>query len=116
MAVWKARLPSTFCITWWMWPFSTVTEPKRRRWPSARVAVLGAPAPLRVDRPERDVGEDHDRLARRPAAQVVLQPGKLRLAEMAEAARPQVHDVVQADEVHAALVEAVPAALPRTLA
>ena len=23
------HLPSTFCITWWMWPFSTVTDPKR---------------------------------------------------------------------------------------
>src|SRR6201996_6479443 len=26
-AVWNATLPSTFCITWWMCPFSTVTEP-----------------------------------------------------------------------------------------
>src|SRR6185437_8200716 len=30
-AVWKVTLPSTFCITWWMWPLSTVTEPKRLR-------------------------------------------------------------------------------------
>ena len=30
-----ATLPSTFCITWWMWPFSTVTEPNRRRSASA---------------------------------------------------------------------------------
>ena len=30
-AVWKVTLPSTFCITWWMWPLSTVTEPKRFR-------------------------------------------------------------------------------------
>ena len=29
MAVWKATLPSTFCNTWWMWPFNTVTEPNR---------------------------------------------------------------------------------------
>src|SRR3954451_19730370 len=28
-AVWKAMLPSTFCMTWWMCPFSTVTEPNR---------------------------------------------------------------------------------------
>src|SRR5580693_1288073 len=26
-AVWKVTLPSTFCMTWWMWPLSTVTEP-----------------------------------------------------------------------------------------
>src|SRR5437762_1254815 len=30
-AVWKVTLPSTFCITWWMWPFNTVTEPKPLR-------------------------------------------------------------------------------------
>ena len=34
-AVWKVTLPSTFCITWWMWPLSTVTEPKRLRYESA---------------------------------------------------------------------------------
>ncbi len=27
-AVWTVTLPSPFCITWWMWPLSTVTEPK----------------------------------------------------------------------------------------
>ena len=26
-AVWNVTLPSTFCITWWIWPLSTVTEP-----------------------------------------------------------------------------------------
>src|SRR5579859_2532379 len=26
-AVWNATEPSTFCITWWMCPFSTVTDP-----------------------------------------------------------------------------------------
>src|SRR6476661_791155 len=26
-AVWKVTLPSTFCMTWWIWPLSTVTEP-----------------------------------------------------------------------------------------
>ena len=31
MAVWNVMLPSTFCIIWWMWPLSTVTEPKRFR-------------------------------------------------------------------------------------
>jgi len=27
-AVWKVTFPSTFCSVWWMWPFSTVTDPK----------------------------------------------------------------------------------------
>ena len=30
-AVWNVTLPSTFCMTWWIWPLSTVTEPKRLR-------------------------------------------------------------------------------------
>src|SRR5258708_11061131 len=30
-AVWKVTLPSTFSMIWWMWPLSTVTEPKRLR-------------------------------------------------------------------------------------
>jgi hypothetical protein len=34
-AVWNTTLPSVFCITWWMWPFSTVTEPNRRHSASA---------------------------------------------------------------------------------
>src|SRR5215831_7028880 len=28
-AVWNVTAPSTFCMIWWMWPLSTVTEPKR---------------------------------------------------------------------------------------
>ena len=43
-AVWKATLPSTFCITWWMWPLSTVTEPKRLSRSSAR-APSSVPQP-----------------------------------------------------------------------
>src|SRR5712671_7655980 len=43
-AVWKVTLPSTFCITWWMWPFSTVTEPKPLTYSSAR-APSSVPQP-----------------------------------------------------------------------
>jgi hypothetical protein len=43
-AVWKVTLPSTFCITWWMWPLSTVTEPKPFRRSSAR-APSSVPQP-----------------------------------------------------------------------
>ena len=45
----------------------------------------------------------------RAALQVVLQPLELLGAELAEAAGLEVHDVDQADEVHAVVVEAVPA-------
>ena len=43
-AVWKVTLPSTFCITWWMWPFSTVTEPNPLTYSSAR-APSSVPQP-----------------------------------------------------------------------
>src|SRR5215831_310580 len=40
-------------------------------------AVLGAPAPFRIDGPEWNMGEQHDRCGFRLAAQVVLEPGQL---------------------------------------
>src|SRR6185503_13073445 len=75
---------------------------------SAR-AVLGAPAPARIDRPERDMGEHHDRLRSRAALDVVFQPFELLGAEIAEAAGLEVDDVDQADEMHAVGVKRIPA-------
>ena len=46
---------------------------------------------------------------RRAALEVVFEPVELLVAEIAEAAGFQVHDVDQADEMHAVVVEAVPA-------
>src|SRR6202030_3694970 len=43
-AVWNVTLPSTFCITWWMWPLSTVTEPNFLRYDSAW-ALSSVPQP-----------------------------------------------------------------------
>ena len=43
-AVWKATFPSTFCMSWWMWPLSTVTEPKPLSSSSAR-ALSSVPHP-----------------------------------------------------------------------
>src|SRR6185312_11472988 len=72
-------------------------------------AVLGAPSPARIYRPQRDVGEYHDRSGSGTSLEVLFQPFELLAAEIAEAARLQVHDVDQADEVHAIGVERVPA-------
>src|SRR5207244_9660765 len=36
IAVWNRTLPSTFVITWWMWPLSTVTEPPSPPTPCTR--------------------------------------------------------------------------------
>jgi hypothetical protein len=72
-------------------------------------AVFGAPAPLRVDGPEGDVGEDDDRCARAESGDVLFEPIELLPAEDTEAAGFEVHDVDEADEVDAAVVEALPA-------
>src|SRR5215831_13378438 len=38
IAVWNVTCPSIFCITWWMCPFNTDTDPNRFRYESARAA------------------------------------------------------------------------------
>src|SRR5262249_19559763 len=72
-------------------------------------AVLGAPAPFRVNGPERDVREYHDRRRGRAILHVGCEPGELVGAEIAEPAGFQIDHIDQADEMHAASVEAVPA-------
>src|SRR5690242_11483730 len=78
--------------------------------------VIGAPAPVRIDRPERDVGKQHNRRAVRLRGQIFFQPAQLLVAEQAEAAWFQVEHVDQPDEVHALLIEAVPAETFRSFA
>src|SRR3954466_9995681 len=109
-------LPSTFCMSWWMWPFRIVTEPKRLSIASACNPVIGSPAPSFIDEPERDVSEHHDRRRRSFASQVVVQPGELLGPEIAKAAGLQIEHVHKPDEVDAAMVEAVPAPAPAALA
>ena len=72
--------------------------------------IVRAPSPIRIDRPQRDMREDDDRRRGLAAVEVVLQPFELIGAEIAEAELLQVHHVVEADEVHAVVIEAVPAA------
>ena len=79
-------------------------------------AVVGAPAPLGIHRPQRNVGEDDDRRAALETLDVLLEPLELFVAERAETAGLQVDDVHEADEVHAVLVEAVPAGALRAFA
>src|SRR5438445_727026 len=51
--------------------------------------------------------EHHDRLAGRAPPQIIRQPRQLRVAEIAEPPGLQVPHIVQPDEMHALLVEAV---------
>src|SRR5262245_46953463 len=71
-------------------------------------AVLRAPSPLRVHRPEWDVREHDDGCAALETFDILLEPLELFGSERAEPARPEVDHVDQADEVSATLIEAVP--------
>src|SRR3974377_1585288 len=46
--------------------------------------VISAPAPLRIDGPQRNVGEDYDRLWGRAPFKIVLEPLELVSAEIAK--------------------------------
>src|SRR5581483_11075946 len=78
------------------------------------LAVLSRPAPVGIQRPQRNMGEDDDRRTRGPCAEIVGEPGKLRIAELADPL--QRGAVVQADEMHAFVIETVPAPRASTLA
>src|SRR5437868_10504683 len=72
------------------------------------LSVIRAPAPLRIDRPERNVRENYDGSAGRQRLEVFLQPVELFLAKESQAAFANIDDVDQPDEVHSFLIEAVP--------
>src|SRR5678815_2841642 len=57
-------------------------------------SVAGAPPPLRVNLPERDVREDDDGHATGNSFEVILHPVELIVAELAQTALADVHDVV----------------------
>src|SRR5262249_45011975 len=70
-------------------------------------AVLGAPAPLRIDRPQRDMREHHDRRRRRAAFEIILDPFELLFAETTHATALEIGDIDETDEVHAIGIEAI---------
>src|SRR5208282_3835925 len=72
-------------------------------------AIFRAPAPIRINAPERDVGEDHDGCRSRTALDVGFEPFELLVAEVAESARLEIDDIDEADKMHAVGVEAIPA-------
>src|SRR6266516_6173688 len=72
--------------------------------------VFGGPAPLRVHRPERHVGEDHDRGAARERRHVLLQPLELLIAQRAHPLALVLEYVHEPDEVRSLVIEALPAA------
>jgi hypothetical protein len=89
-----------------------VTDPNRLRYPSAW-ALSSVPNPLRINRPQRNVGKHNDRVAGGLALEVRLEPLDLLRAELTKAFERR--DIGQADEVDVLMVEAVPAAPCRLL-
>jgi hypothetical protein len=71
--------------------------------------IVGAPAPLFVDRPQWNVCEHHNWRLRRFSLEIVRQPLELLVPEIAEPTRLEVHDIDETDEMHAARVKTVPA-------
>ncbi len=78
--------------------------------------ILRAPAPIRRDCPQGNMGEDDDRRRSWLALDIVREPGELFIAERAHAARFQISDIDEADEMRAAIVKGIPAAALRVLA
>src|SRR5271170_6903240 len=79
-------------------------------------AVLGAPAPLGIYSPQRDVRENDDGRAGLEMLDVFFHPFQLIVAQRAEPARFEIRHIDQANEMNAFLFEAVPAIALRTFA
>lgn len=72
--------------------------------------VFCSPAPLRIDRPKRNMGENHYRRTRGKTLQFFFQPRQLLFAQQTQSATVEVQHVHERDEVDAVLSETVPAA------
>ena len=88
IAVWNDMLPSTFCMIWWMWPLSTVTDPKR-------LSRLNACSESSVPQPQSGYTVHSGTCAKSTIGvllgetrHVVLQPRDLLGAERARVRRP----------------------------
>src|SRR5665213_4119836 len=77
--------------------------------PESLLAVVGAPSPVGINRPERNMCEHDDRRTAFQVPYIILQPLELVRAERAKAAGLEVHYVDEADEVRALVVNTVPA-------
>ena len=72
------------------------------------LAIGGAPSPVGIDGPERDVGEDDNRRTALQSGEILLEPVELRLSEFAHAF--ELNNINEADEVNSFVIKGVPAA------
>ena len=98
-----------------MWPFKHGhgAEPFEQR--QCLRAIVRSPSPLRIHGPQRHVRKHHDRCARRQSLDVPRQPSDLLGTQIAQPAGLEIQHVHETDEMHAAVVEAVPPVPRRTL-
>ncbi len=71
-------------------------------------AVVGSPAPIWIDGPQRNVCKKHDWSAGRAAFEVVLKPFQLFVTERSHASSLQIGNIYETDEMDTLLIEAVP--------
>src|SRR6266536_1260802 len=72
-------------------------------------AVLGSPSPVLINRPQRNVSENDDWRAVRKMLDIFLHPLQLLRPQRSQPTGLQIDDIHQSDEMHAFLIEAVPA-------
>ena len=115
IAVWNVMFPSNFPDGL----MNVAVQHRDRSKPPEKsqrlLGVVRAPAPLRIDRPKRNVRENYDRCAGRQRREVFLQPIELFLAKDSQTAFADVYDVDQPNEVNASPVETVPTGAERFL-
>src|SRR5579862_5290963 len=80
------------------------------------LAIVCAPAPLRIDRPQRYMRKQDDRRAALQPGDILLEPGELVVAQRSETAGLQIHDVHEAHEMNSVAIEAMPAIAHGSLA
>src|SRR6185437_13633615 len=77
------------------------------------LVVFCPPSPIGINAPQGNVSEHHDWSAGRNSTQIILEPCDLFIAELAHAF--ELYDVYQSNEMHAFVIEAVPASAFRSL-
>src|SRR3984893_8371998 len=70
--------------------------------------IVGSPAPIWIDGPQRNVGKEHYGGAGRAILEIVLQPLQLLVTKRSQASGFQIQDIHQTDEMDTLLIEAVP--------
>src|ERR1700719_787160 len=83
------------------------TEPFEGR--QCLLRIVGAPTPVLVDRPQRNMSEDDDRRGCGETLHIVGEPGELLGAQNTHAAGLEVHHADESDEMDAIVVERIPA-------